>query len=116
MKGPLLQATLPVMRFSDSKPHYLWLPMHGNPLARRSGMDPGASNQEPPSTGELHVRVQWTNEESEQATDDLPSLVAELGLCGIGVSVVDASFLRLPREVRARSLLVCISVHAMLGW
>ena len=92
------------MRFSDGKPHYLWLPIHANILSRKSvEATSSGGSQGPPPTGELHVRVQWTNEELEQATEALPSFVAELGLCGIGMSFVDASFLRLPREVCRQS-------------
>lgn len=92
------QASLPVMRFSDGKPHYLWVPLHSTGIGRKSVGHPSI---EPDShaLGELHVRVQWSHEESEEAAEALPAIAADLALCGVGMSFVDASFLRMPREV-----------------
>ena len=44
--------------------------------------------------------VQWTRDEPQEQAEAMPSFTVEVGLCGIGVSIVDASSLRLPREVR----------------
>lgn len=44
--------------------------------------------------------MQWTRDEPQEQAEALPSFTVEVGLCGIGISIVDASSLRLPREVR----------------
>ena len=43
--------------------------------------------------------MQWTRDEPQEQAEAMPSFTVEVGLCGIGVSIVDASSLRLPREV-----------------
>ena len=100
-----VQATLPVMRLQDAKPHYMWLALHPTaPSKGRSSLDPsvhGATASAPPApVCELHLRLQWTRDEPEERADTSPSFAVEVGLCGVGVSIVDASSLRLPREVK----------------
>ncbi|KAK9809768.1 hypothetical protein WJX73_004442 [Symbiochloris irregularis] len=100
------QAQLQVRDFSSGQPHYLWLPLHPPSLQRSSALALGLqATPKPEQAGarapvaELHVRVQWSSEDLAQAHDTSPSLTAELALSGVGISVVDASSLRLPREV-----------------
>ena len=101
-----MQATLQVKEFGNGQPHYRWLPIQGSALHRRSALDHGLGKDKGevvPPVAELHVRVQWSNEELVQSNNDAPSFTADVALSGIGVSVVDASFLRLPREVSLMS-------------
>lgn len=49
---------------------------------------------------QVRVRLQWTKDEPEEHADTSPSFAVEVGLCGVGISIVDASSLRLPREVK----------------
>ncbi len=75
------------MRFRNCKPHYLWLP-----LKRRSG------DREVP-VGELHLRIQWTSDELERPSEAVPSWALDVQLCGVGLSVIEATVLKFPREV-----------------
>ena len=89
-----LQVVLPVMRFRDGKPHYLWLP-----LSRR--------NERDTVSGSLHLRLQWSSEEADNPSDSSKTLMVEIALKGIGISFVEASVLKLPREVWRSELLLC---------
>ena len=81
------------MRFRDGKPHYLWLP-----LSRR--------NERDSVSGSLHLRLQWSSEEADNPSDSSKTLMVEIALKGIGISFVEASVLKLPREVW-RSVSLC---------
>lgn len=82
------------MRFRDGKPHYLWLP-----LSRR--------NERDSVSGSLHLRLQWSCEEADNPSDSSKTLMVEIALKGIGISFVEASVLKLPREVWRSAILLC---------
>ena len=82
------------MRFRDGKPHYLWLP-----LSRR--------NERDSVSGSLHLRLQWSSEEADNPSDSSKTLMVEIALKGIGISFVEASVLKLPREVWRSEFLLC---------
>ncbi|KAK9808775.1 hypothetical protein WJX72_003363 [[Myrmecia] bisecta] len=80
------QVGVAVMRFRDCKPHYMWLP-----LQKRNERDAVA--------GELHLRVQWSSDEVDHTADASAAMALEVMLRGIGVSIVEASVMKLPKEV-----------------
>ena len=82
-----LQITMHVVKFRNCKPHYLWVN-----LVKRIG-------DREVSAGELHLRVQWSSEELNRPTESLPTLALEVSLHGVGLSIIEASVLKLPREV-----------------
>lgn len=99
-----LQAQVQVRDLSSGQPHYQWLPLQRSSAAAMGLQAPSESEQAGAQApvAELHVRVHWSSEDLAQANDTSPSLTAELALSGVGISVVDASFMRLPREVCAQ--------------
>ena len=78
------------MRLCDCKPYYLWLPLHKRSAGEREAL-----------AGELHLRLQWSSEELERPTDVHASLALEVQLAGIGLSIVEASVAKLPREAQS---------------
>lgn len=98
-----------VMKFRNCKPHYLWLA-----LKRKVG------EKELP-VGELHLRVQWTSDELERPQEALPSWALDVQLRGVGLSVIEATVLKFPREVSADFTVSCSSAvnlphQAILLW
>lgn len=76
-----------MLKFRSCKPHYLWLP-----LRRR-----GSEKQVP--VGEVHLRVQWTSDEAERPMECVPSWALDVQLKGIGLSIIETTVLKFPREV-----------------
>jgi hypothetical protein len=83
----VVQALVPLERFRDSKPAYLWLPICRGDHGQGS------------SCGEIRVRVQWMLEETQDVEDAGPTVSLKVELRGIGLSLVEASIMKLPREV-----------------
>lgn len=75
------------MKFRNCKPNYMWLP-----LKRKNNLSV--------STGELHLRIQWTSDEIDRASDEeQPSWALDVQLNGVGCSLIEANELNFPREV-----------------
>ena len=81
-----LQVGVAVMSLHDGKPHYTWLP-----LQKRTDRDN--------VSGEVHLRMQWIDEELDMPADAALNLAVDVVLHGIGLSVVESSVKALPREV-----------------
>jgi hypothetical protein len=111
------QAALPVDMFADGRPQYLWAPLQ-RPAA---GPDAGATRKSSSSAaaagaasaaaqvqaGEVRLRAHWVaDRDGEEGGGNAPpgggaqSLCIEVALRGVGLSLVEAPVLRLPREVR----------------
>lgn len=87
----LLQADLKVDELCDGKPHYLWIQLEAQSGANTAAGGPGT---------ELHVRTRWTKDVADDADNSSHGLSSELFLHGIGISFVEASIVKLSREVR----------------
>lgn len=116
------QATLPLALLSDSRPRYLWLPLHRPaPSATAAAATTAGQARRPrpelfqrsvsdaDKAGEVRVRLQWATEEAP-GDGSVDALVIGLTLAGVALSLVEASVTRLPRE--ARSLFSHICLHS----
>ena len=104
----------------DSRPRYLWLPLH-HPAqpATAAATSIGAQARMPRAehfqrsvsdadkAGEVRLRLQWTPEEAPGEGAAADALAMEVTLAGMGLSLVEASGTRLPREARS----VCTRTH-----
>ena len=86
-------------------------PGQGGSAARNPTDHPGFNPSyepggEPAAAGELRVRVQWAPEDAPGGSSAGDALALELVLSGVGVSIVEASVTRLPREVGRRPCVI----------
>lgn len=106
------QATVPLALLSDSRPRYLWLPLHRPvPSATAAAATPVGQARRPrpelfqrsisdaDKAGEVRLRLHWAAEEAP-GDGSADALAIGLTLAGVALSLVEASVTRLPREVR----------------
>ena len=116
------QATVPLALLSDSRPRYLWLPLHCPAPSATAAAATAAGQARRPhpelfqrfisnadQAGEVRLRLQWATEEAPGDGSE-GALVIGLALAGVALSLVEASVTRLPRE--ARSLFSHLCLHS----
>jgi hypothetical protein len=81
-----IQAALSALvPFQNGHPQYMWLSL----INKISGAP----------AGEVRLRVHWTNQDAGGIEDPQPTLSIQVSLRGIGLSVIEASLVKLPCEV-----------------
>jgi len=78
-----------VWNLRDGKPHYSWLPLKANPEFRDRSI-----------RGEIRIRVRWIIDTAGYTGSPLDSGISvNVSLNGIGISIIEASATKLPREL-----------------
>ena len=119
----------------DSRPRYLWLPLHrpAPPATTDAAATAGQARKPRPDlfqmsvsnadkAGEVRLRLHWAPEDVPGDGAAADTLAMELMLTGVGLSLVEASVTRLPREARspiqtctfAWQTIICRQADAML--
>ncbi|CAD7705163.1 unnamed protein product [Ostreobium quekettii] len=81
------QVSIPVQNLKDGNPHYAWMELQRHPNLKFSRVG-----------GQILLRLKWGTGDSDEGDSGVGILV-NLSLKGIGISLVEASHITLPREL-----------------